>query len=46
MKNCPAPDFSRKAPKMMNRITYDAATPSGIPKRPSVVKYVWSIRIS
>jgi hypothetical protein len=21
MKNCPAPDFSRKAPKMMKRIT-------------------------
>ena len=46
MKNCPAPDFSRKAPKMMNRITYEAATPSGMPKSPSVVKNVWSMRIS
>jgi hypothetical protein len=46
MKNWPAPDFSRNAPKMMKRMTYDAATPSGMPKRPSLVKIVWSMRIS
>ena len=31
---------------MMNRMTYEAATPSGMPKSPSVVNAVWSIRIS
>ena len=46
MKNWPAPDFSRNAPKMMNRTTYEPATPSGMPKSPSLVKNVWSIRIS
>jgi hypothetical protein len=40
MKNCPAPDFSRKAPKMMKRMTYEAATPRGMPKSPSLVKMV------
>src|SRR3989338_3726311 len=29
MKNWPAPDFSRNAPKMMKRMTYVPATPRG-----------------
>ena len=39
MNSCPVPDFSRKAPKTTNRITYVAETASGIPKIPSVVRY-------
>jgi hypothetical protein len=38
MKNCPVPDFSRKAPKTTKRITYVADTATGIPQIPSVVR--------
>ena len=39
MKNGPAPDLARIAPKMVNRMMKVAHTFSGTPKMPSSVMY-------
>src|SRR5690625_1938776 len=39
-KNCPAPVFSKIAPYKINSSTNLADTPKGMPKIPSVVKYI------
>ena len=41
MKSLPMPVFSRKAPKRINRKMNEADTPRGMPRIPSVVKYMW-----
>ena len=42
MKNLPRPVLCRNAPNRMNRKTKEAETPSGMPNRPSVVRYIWA----
>ena len=41
MNSLPMPVFSRNAPKRMNRKMKVAETPRGMPRIPSVVKYMW-----
>ena len=41
MMNFPRPVFSRTAPKSMNMNTNVEETSSGVPKMPSVPRYMW-----
>ncbi len=40
IKNLPSPVLCKKAPKSTKRNTKEAETPKGIPKIPSVVRYI------
>ena len=44
MKNLPAPEYWRNAPKIVNRMISDDDTSTATPKIPSSVMYRWPVR--